>query len=103
MAFAGENCASRQAEAGWLLRSSASALALAVFSLATPAQAQSTQGVAANAPDQDPATVAETGPETAEQEAEGVSSREATGAGAESDGEIVVTGIRQSLQSSQDI
>ncbi|HEY0009516.1 MAG TPA: TonB-dependent receptor plug domain-containing protein, partial [Tepidisphaeraceae bacterium] len=103
MATAGDNGVCDRAEPGWLLRSGASVIALAAFSLAAPAYAQSTTGTVANAPDRDPATVAEDGPEAAEQEAEGVSSREATGAGAESDGEIVVTGIRQSLQSSQDI
>lgn len=101
-----DNCARESsADFGRWLRGGASVIALTAFSLAAPAFAQAAQGseVTANAPDQDPPEAPAEGEAAAEQEAEGVSSRTAAAAGAESEGEIVVTGIRQSLQSSQDI
>jgi hypothetical protein len=89
----GENGAREQSEFGALLKGGASMIALAAFSLAAPAYGQVAQGsTVANAADED----AETG-----QDADAASSSQAPGA--EEDGAIVVTGIRQSLKSSQDI
>lgn len=95
---------SAQSELSRFLLGGASVLALAAVPCGAPALAQAVpqSGVVANAPDQDPPSEGE-GQDAAEQEAEGVSSGSPTAGGQESDGEIVVTGIRQSLQSSQDI
>ncbi len=97
---------------GRQLLGGASLIAMATVSAPALAQqaAQGT-GVEANSADQDPAdaTTRDTdGPtagdqDQADQEAEGVSSRSPTAGADDADGEIVVTGIRQSLQSSQDI
>jgi TonB-dependent receptor len=89
----GENGAREQSELGTLLKGGASIIALAAFSLAAPAYGQVAQGrTVANASDEDAET---------DQDTDGTSSSQAPGA--DSDGEIVVTGIRQSLKNSQDI